>query len=48
MWKDKIVKNGGNTWWWNKELKDAITSKKDTYKTLCKNRSADNRKNTIL
>ena len=32
----------GDTWWWNVEVKDAISRKKDTQKTMCQN-STENR-----
>ena len=34
--KKKIRKNGGNKWWWNEEVRNAITRKKEAFKTFCK------------
>ena len=33
------------TWWWNKQVKEAIDRKKKAFKTWCKNRSAENKSN---
>ena len=34
--KKNVRKNGGNTWWWNEEVRNAIARKKETFKTFCK------------
>ena len=40
--KRVLRREGGNTWWWNAEVKEAITRKKEAYRALCKNRSENN------
>ena len=42
--KKKDGKNHGDTWWLNKEMKEAIQQKKVAYK-MCKNRSEENKAN---
>ena len=34
--KKKVRKNGGNKWWWNEEVRNAIARKKEAFKTFCK------------
>ena len=43
--KTKGRRDQGNTWWWNKLVKEAIDRKKKAFKTWCKNRSAENKSN---
>ena len=39
------IRDQGNTWWWNEQVKEAIDRKKKAFKTWCKNRSAENKSN---
>ena len=34
--KKKVRKNGGNKWWWNEEVRNAIARKKEAFKRFCK------------
>ena len=34
--KKKVRKNGGNKWWWNEEVRNAIARKKEAFKMFCK------------
>ena len=34
--KKKVRKSGGNKWWWNEEVRNAIARKKEAFKTICK------------
>ena len=43
--KTKGRRDQGNTWWWNKQVKEAIDRKKKAFTTWCKNRSAENESN---
>ena len=35
--KTKRKGDRGNTWWWNKQVRDAIDRKKKAFKLLCTN-----------
>ena len=35
--------DGGNTWWWNDEVKKVVRDKKVAFKEFCRNRSVDNK-----
>ena len=41
--KKTLRRHGGNTWWWNDNVKDAIARKKEAYKTWCNARSEENK-----
>ena len=34
--KKKVRENGGNKWWWNEKVRNAIARKKEAFKTFCK------------
>ena len=34
--KKKVIKNGGNKWWWNEEVRNAMAGKKKAFKTFSK------------
>ena len=34
--KNKVKNMGGTKWWWNEEVRNAITRKKEAFKTFCK------------
>ena len=34
--KKKVRKTGGNKWWWNEKVRNAIARKKEAFKTFCK------------
>ena len=36
--------SNGDTWWWNKEVNDAISRKKDAHKAMCYNSTDENKK----
>ena len=36
-WK-KRGRSKGDTWWWNEEVKEAVSRKKDAHKAMCQNR----------
>ena len=36
MWQKVGRQEGGNKWWWNEEVKDAVAKKKKAFKNLCK------------
>ena len=41
--KTKGRRDQRNTWWWNKQVKEAINQKKNALNTWCKNRSLKNK-----
>ena len=41
--KTKARGDGGNTWWWNEQVNDAIDRKKKAFKLWCTNRCAENK-----
>ena len=34
----------GDTWWWNEEVKEAVSRKKDAHKAMCQNSSEENKR----
>ena len=40
--KKKGRRDQGDTWWWNKDVKEAIARKKDAHKEMCKSRTEAN------
>ena len=34
----------GNTWWWNEEVKEAVSRKKEAHKAMCQNSTAENKR----
>ena len=41
--KTKGRRDQGDTWWWNKDVKEAIAKKKDVHKEMCKNGTEANK-----
>ena len=41
--KTKGRRDQGDTWWWNKDVKEAIARKKDAHKEMCKSGSEANK-----
>ena len=33
-----------DTWWWNEEVKDSVSRKKDAHKAMCQNSIEENKK----
>ena len=40
-------RDGGDTWWWNEDVKTAISKKKNAYRAMCKSRSGKDVANYI-
>ena len=38
-WRSK-----GDTWWWNEEVKEAVSGKKEEHKAMCQNNCEENRR----
>ena len=41
--KMKGRRDQGDTWWWNKDVKEAIARKKDAHKEMCKSGAEANK-----
>ena len=41
--KTKGRRDQGDTWWWNKDVKEAIARKKDVHKEMCKSGTEANK-----
>ena len=41
--KTKGRRDQGDTWWWNKDVKEAIARKKDAHKEMCKSGTEANK-----
>ena len=41
--KKKVRKHGGNKWWWNEEVRNALARKKKAFKTFCKTGSEEHK-----
>ena len=37
-------KSKGDTWWWNKAVKEAVSRKKDAHKAMCQNSTEENKR----
>ena len=44
MWEEKGEEVEGDTWWWNEEVKEAISRKKDAHKAMCHNNTEMNKR----
>ena len=42
--KKRCRRNKGETWWWNEELKEAVSRKKDAHKVTCKYITEENKR----
>ena len=40
--KRKVTLRKGDTWWWNEEVKEAVSRKKDAHKAMCWNSTEEN------
>ena len=34
----------GDTWWWNEEVKEAVSRKKEVHKVMCQNSTEENKR----
>ena len=39
-----MKRSKGDAWWWNEEVKAAISSKKDAHKVMCQNSTEENKR----
>ena len=40
--KKRGRRSKGDTWWWNEEVKEAVSRKKDKHKAMCQNNTEEN------
>ena len=43
-WKKSERRSKGDTWWWNEEVMEAVSRKKEAHKTMCQNSTEENKK----
>ena len=43
-WKKRWGRSKGDAWWWNEEVKAAVTRKKNTHKATCQNNTEENKR----
>ena len=39
-----VVRIKGDTWWWNEEVKEAVSRKKEAHKAMCQNNAEENKR----
>ena len=41
--KKSGMRSKDDTWWWNEEVKEAVSRKKETHKTMCQNNAEEHK-----
>ena len=41
--KKRDRRSKGETWWWNEEVKEAVSMKKEAHKSMCRNSTEENK-----
>ena len=44
MWEEEGRRSNRDTWWWNEEVKKAVSIKKDAHKAMCQNNREENKR----
>ena len=44
MWEEEGRRSNGVTLWWNEEVKEAVSRKKEAHKEICQNNTEDNKR----
>ena len=44
MWEEEGGRSKGDMWWRNKEVKEAVSRKKEAYKAMCQNSNEENKR----
>ena len=44
MWEEDGRRSKGDTWWWNEEVKEAVSIKKEAHKAKCQNSTEENKR----
>ena len=42
--KKRGRKSKGDTWWWNEEVKEAVSRRKEAHKAMCQNSTEENKR----
>ena len=42
--KKRGRRSKGDTWWWNEDMKEAVSRKKDAYKAMCQHNTEENKR----
>ena len=42
--KKKVRRSEGDIWWWNEEVKEAVSRKNDAHKAMCQNSAEENKR----
>ena len=42
--KKRRKRSKGDTWWWNEEVKEAVSIKKEAHKAMCQNSTEENKR----
>ena len=40
--KKRVRRSKGDAWWWNEEVKEAVSRKKEEHKSMCQNSTEEN------
>ena len=44
MWEEEWERTKGDTWWWNEEVKKAVSLKKEAHKVMCQSSAEENKR----
>ena len=44
MREEEGRRSKGDTWWWNEEVKEEISRKKESHKAMCQNSTEENKR----
>ena len=42
MWEEEGRRSKGDAWYWNEDVKEAVSRKKETHKAMCQNSTEEN------
>ena len=42
--KKRRNRSRGDTWWWNEEVKETVSRKKEAHKAMCQNSTLENKR----
>ena len=44
MWEEEGGRSKGDTCWWNEEVKEAVSRKKEAHKAMCQNSTEETKR----